>query len=173
MAREPGYGTPLENHRWERFVRLFVLGNPERDLQAEKRATDNPPETLNNATQAYLAAGFSPRSSEAAAASASRLLRNGKVLARIAELRVVKGRLTAAFLSRWMTLLPDAQRVLEDSMAGEDISSRQIRSAIHVIRLAQGETRSRSGRAGSEGTQRKWRVFLGGELLYETDVVAG
>ena len=68
MAREPGYGTPLENHRWERFVRLFVLGNPERDLQAEKRAPDNPPETLNNATQAYLAAGFSPRSSEAAAA---------------------------------------------------------------------------------------------------------
>lgn len=167
MARDETHGTPLENPRWERFAQLFVFGHPEHNPLAGKGAPDNPPDTLHNATQAYLAAGFRSRSSGAAAVSGSRLLRNAKILDRIAELQVVRDQVADAFLIRWMTLLPEAQQVLRDAMAGEANTSKQLRAAILVIRLAERERGSCSCRAGPEAPSRKMKVFLGENLLYE------
>lgn len=56
----------LENPRWERFCQLYAVDG--------------------NASAAYRNAGYHPKTDNAAWASASQLLRNPKVQARIAEL---------------------------------------------------------------------------------------
>lgn len=103
------------------------------------------PDPKHNATRAYLEAGYRPRSMEAAAAAASRLLRNDKVMGRIWELRNAQDGLVKALLQPWMSLLPDAQKVLRDAMAGEDVTSVQLKAALAVIDRAQGRARPRRG----------------------------
>jgi len=68
---------PLENPRWEAFAQAIVRG------LAEDR-----PNGKNTQKDAYLAAGYSTKTDNAASANASRLLRNAKSVAeRVRELQ--------------------------------------------------------------------------------------
>ena len=154
------YGTPLENPRWEAFCLYFVLGNPKRDPNAPKDDPQNPPDTRNNATRSYIQAGYTARGNSASVC-AHKLLRNAQVQARLVELRDEATRIKKAFMRQWAEMLPDAQDVLARSMAGEDVSANEIRSAKHVIDQAEGPTRFRFGvQKGADKDASGWNVTL-------------
>ena len=130
----------LRNERWEIFCHLFVFG-----IQFENpKDQSNPPQPQHNATQSYIQAGYKARG-DAAASCAHKLLRNAEVQVRLGELRDEATRIKRAFMRQWQEMLPDAQDVLSRSMAGEDVSADEIRSAKHVIDQAEGPARFRFG----------------------------
>jgi hypothetical protein len=149
MPETNPHGTPLPNRRREAFCRLFVFGFLEGPGDGNGR--EGEPDPRHNATQAYIAAGYQPNSLLAASVSASRLLRNDKVRQRIEELRTAEDRLVSALLRRWISLLPDAQKVLMDAMAGEEVTSVQFKAALAVIDRAEGRPgRGRRSREAGE-----------------------
>ena len=159
MAREAMYGTPLENPRWEAFCQYFVLGNPKHDPNAPKDDPQNPPDTRHNATRSYIQAGYKARG-PAARTGASRLLTNANIQARIVALREEQERIWKVYLRPWLSFLPEAQRVLEEAMAGEEISPAQLRAAKVAIDQALGPTWLRFAPEKGSGSKGGFNVTL-------------
>lgn len=141
MADHKHFGTPLPNRRQEDFCRLFVFGDGKVPEGGKSSKGESDPR--HNATRAYVAAGYKAGSLPGASVSASRLLRNAKIQHRIEELRAVEDRTMNVFLRRWGSLLPDAQQVFVDAMAGKEVTPIQLRAAREVVDRAQGRPESR------------------------------
>lgn len=133
----------LANPRWEEFCLLFVFGNPK--YNAELRPKDQEaPDTRNNATQSYILAGYQARGRNAWTA-ASRICRDVRVQNRIVELRKMEQRAATVYLRHWKTILPKAQRKLEEILDMEGVSAQTIQAAKEVIEQSEGPSRFRFG----------------------------
>lgn len=142
------------NTRQELFCRLFVLGDPE-----WSPSDGSVPDTRGHAARAYIQAGYAARGASARAA-ASRLLRRPAIQDRVIELKELEERMEQVYLRRWGTLLPAAQRVLEDAMRGEAITSQQIQAAKVVIEQALGPVALRFEARPDRGAGSELQVTL-------------
>jgi len=87
----------------EAFVQAYVAGDDD---------------TAGNGTRSYLSAYPKCTTDQSGAVQACRLLKLGKVRARISELRADAERQARARLRSWWALAPEAQRTLEQAAAG-------------------------------------------------------
>ena len=131
-----------------------MFGDRELDLSDSHSGT-----TRHNAYRSYRAAGYRARGA-AARACASRLLAKANIRTRIAELQEEEEGVWALYVRPWRTLLPQAQKVLEDAMAGKDITSVQVQAARAVIELAEGPLHLRFQHKGSSGESRGVSITL-------------
>jgi phage terminase small subunit len=123
----------LKNIRHENFCQLFVFGNPAHDPDDES----TPPDTLHNATQAYIQAGYAARGN-AASVNGSRLLRRPDIQERVTELREEAEHMARTRVFRWGQLLADAQEALRRALAGEEVSTQAVSAAKEIVAQAQG-----------------------------------
>jgi hypothetical protein len=131
----------LPNPRMEAYCRFYVLGHPARpeswleDELTPAELASLPPQTMNNATQSLIAAGYSARGSSARS-YASQLLTRKDVQSRIAELRDEKAELDHLARLRWSELVPAAQRALKRALRGDGATA--VRAAKYIIDRAEG-----------------------------------
>ena len=137
-------GRELPNPRQEKFCNLFVFGDPHHDPKRPKDDRDNPPDTKNSATFAYMGAGYKA-TLPSSRTLGSRQLRKVHIMARIAELKKEEQNIKSAFTHHWKTILPEAQEVLLSAMRGEDVSTQAVTAAREIIEQAVGPTRFRFG----------------------------
>jgi hypothetical protein len=124
---------PLRNPRHERFCQLWARGNPLHDPEDPL----SPPDTLGVGTTAYVAAGYQARG-HGAAVNASLLLRRADVQARIRAIRSAIDTEASVMVASWLSMMPEAQRVVRKALRGQEVSAAELAAAKLVVDRAEG-----------------------------------
>jgi hypothetical protein len=125
----------LKNARHEAFCWFYAWGNTRHTPDLKRTDPGYVPETLSNATQSYIAAGYAARGN-AAAQLGRELLRRAEVQERILVIRAEAADVAAVSVMRWAQLLPTAQEAIRGELeraARDGVFSAQTFAAAKLV----------------------------------------